>query len=114
MMGTVGKMEQSILPVTDEQVQKIRKAFLDAIAKHGIDTHEFLEAFPALRDAIQALPFLEKWKALPDEFRYCLIPQMQTNNIPLPESFLRDNQGLLDFRSGYNYGFVIERRRQPR
>lgn len=106
--------QPTILPVTDNQVQTIRHGFLTAITGKGLDPIPFWQAFPELKKAIDTLPDLELWKSLPEDFRFMLVPQMQINGMDLPEDFLRKHQWLLDLRSGYDYGFEIDRRKLPR
>lgn len=103
-----------IVPLTDSQVRMIKQGFQASITNKGLDPDPFWQAFPSLKRAIDALPDLDLWKSLPDDFRFMLVPQMQINGIALPEDFLRKNQWLLDTRSGYNYGFEIDRRKLPR
>ena len=116
-----------VLPVTSAQVREIKHGFYSVVTHHKLDADLFWQAWPTLKAAIEALPNLDLWRHLPDEFRWTLVPQMQMARIPLPEDFLRINSWLLDLniymvkdKEGgmkpwkYDYGFEVERRNQPR
>jgi len=105
-------------------MRKLRQGYILAVSK--VDAEAFWKAWPAFKAAIDALPGLDLWRGLPDEFRWTLVPQMMACGITLPVNFLRSNQWLLDpniyWKKNpkadvgwqFNYGFEIERRIKPR
>jgi len=106
------------LPVSGEALRLIKRGYDQAVA--GVEADLFWQAWPSLKEAIDALPDLRLWRHLPEEFRWTLVAQMQICGIPLPQEFLRKNQWLLDLKTDgkgkmlYEYGFDIERRKAPR
>ena len=115
------EMASDVLPVTVEEVNRIKSGFEHAFYNHPeVIPSEFWRAWPSLRHAIDALPHLGLWRNLAEEFRPLLVFKMQSVGVPLPEEFLRTNPWLLDLSTDskgnriHDYGFEVERRKLPR